>query len=70
MEHQGIDKVQEIILHRFEWPGMRKAIERWVMIARERSKENKTPSHIGGKLRNERGRADRPSKDVHDGIWI
>ena len=31
MGHQGIDKVQQKILHRlFDWPGMRKACERWV----------------------------------------
>ena len=30
MGHQGIDKVQQRILHRFEWPGLRKACERWV----------------------------------------
>ena len=28
--HQGIDKVQQRILHRFDWPGLRKACERWV----------------------------------------
>ena len=30
MGHQGIDKVQQRILHRFDWPGMRKGCERWV----------------------------------------
>ena len=30
MGHQGIDKVQQRILHRFDWPGFRKACERWV----------------------------------------
>ena len=30
MGHQGIDKVQQRILHRFEWPGLRKACESWV----------------------------------------
>ena len=30
MGHQGIDKVQQRILHRFDWPGLRKAYERWV----------------------------------------
>ena len=30
MGHQGTDKVQQRILHRSEWPGMRKACERWV----------------------------------------
>ena len=30
MGHQGIDKVQQRILHRFYWPGLRKAWERWV----------------------------------------
>ena len=30
MGHQGIDKVQQRILHRFDWPGLRKACERWV----------------------------------------
>ena len=28
--HQWIDKVQQRILHRFDWPGLRKACERWV----------------------------------------
>ena len=28
--HQGIDKLQQSILHQFDWPGMRKACERWV----------------------------------------
>ena len=30
MGHQGIDKVQQRILHRFDWSGLRKARERWV----------------------------------------
>ena len=30
MGHQEIDKVQQRILHRFDWPGLRKACERWV----------------------------------------
>ena len=30
MGHQGIDKVQQRILHRFDWPGLRKACEKWV----------------------------------------
>ena len=30
MGHQGIDTVQQRILHRFDWPGLRKARERWV----------------------------------------
>ena len=30
MGHQGIDKVQQRILHRFDWPGLTKACERWV----------------------------------------
>ena len=30
MGHQGINKVQQRILHRFDWPGLRKACERWV----------------------------------------
>ena len=28
MGHQGIDKVQQSLLHRFDWPGLRKACER------------------------------------------
>ena len=27
---QGTDKVQQRILHRFDWPGLRMAYERWV----------------------------------------
>ena len=30
MGHQGIDKVQQRILHRFDWPGLRMACERSV----------------------------------------
>ena len=30
MGHQGIDKRQQRILHIFDWPGLRKACERWV----------------------------------------
>ena len=30
MGHQGLDKVQQRILHRFDWPGLRKACERRV----------------------------------------
>ena len=30
MGYQGKDKVQQKILHRFDWPGLRKACERWV----------------------------------------
>ena len=30
MGHKGIDKVQQRILHRFDWPGLRKACERLV----------------------------------------
>ena len=30
MGHQGIDKVQQRILHRFDWPELRKACKRWV----------------------------------------
>ena len=30
MVHQGIDKVQQRILHRFDWPGLRRACEIWV----------------------------------------
>ena len=30
IRHQGIDKVQQRISHRFDWPGLRKACERWV----------------------------------------
>ena len=30
MGHQGIEKVQQRLLHRFDWPGLRKACERWV----------------------------------------
>ena len=30
MGHQGIDKVQQRILHRFDWRGLRKDSERWV----------------------------------------
>ena len=31
MGHQGIGKVYQRILKRFEWPGMKKACEKWVL---------------------------------------
>ena len=30
MRHQGIDRVQSRILHSFDWPGLRKACERYL----------------------------------------
>ena len=30
MGHQGIDEVYQSFLKRFEWPGMKKACEKWV----------------------------------------
>ena len=30
MDHQGIDKVYQRILKHFEWPGMKKACEKWI----------------------------------------
>ena len=30
MGHQGVDKIYQRILKRFEWPGMKKACEKWV----------------------------------------
>ena len=33
MGYQGIYKVQQRIFHRFDWPGLRKACERWVNAA-------------------------------------
>ena len=30
MGHQGVDKVYQMILKRFEWPGMKKVCEKWV----------------------------------------
>ena len=30
MGHQGVDKVQQKTLHRFDWPGLRKVCDRWV----------------------------------------
>ena len=32
MGHQGTDKVQQRILHQCDWPGMRKACERWINV--------------------------------------
>ena len=46
MGHQGIEKVQQIILHRLDWPGLRRACKRWmnacmlVVIASERPFKN------------------------------
>ena len=59
MGHQGIDKVQQIILHRFDWPGLRKAGERWVSACLS-CLQVKDPRKM------KRGRADRPSEDLHD----
>ena len=30
MCHKGIDKVYQMILKRFEWPGMKTACEKWI----------------------------------------
>ena len=30
IRHQGTDKVQQKIIHRFDWPRLRKACERWL----------------------------------------
>ena len=55
MGHQRIDKVQQRILHQFDWPGMRKACDRWVnalcRVYSERPNEGEVPSQIGGKPR-------------------
>ena len=52
MGHQGIDKVQQRILHRFDWPGLRKACERWVnaclgMPTSKRPEEDEIPTQVG-----------------------
>ena len=38
----------------------------FVVSTGERSQENEIPSQIRGKLRIQRGCADRPSEDLHD----
>ena len=51
MAHQGIDKVQQRVLYRFDWPGLRKVCERWVnaclaCLQSERSKKKEVPIQV------------------------
>ena len=45
MGHQGIDKVQQRTLHRFDWPGLRRACEKWVTACLSRL-QVKNPKNI------------------------
>ena len=55
MGHQGIIKVQQRILHRFDWPGFEESLRQVgecmpSMPASERPKEDEIPTQVGGKL--------------------
>ena len=39
--HQGVDKVYNRMQKRFEWPGLKKACEKWIMSTGEGSPETK-----------------------------
>ena len=75
MGHQGIDKVQQRILHRFDWPGLRKACERWVNawlagLQVKDPKKMKFPLKSAESSEFNEGCADRPSEDLHDRVGI
>ena len=51
MGHQGIDKVQQRILHRFDWPGLREGLREMGQCMTgistgERPKEGEVPSQV------------------------
>ena len=63
MEYQGIDKVQQTILRRFDWPGRRKACGGGSMHNFHAcSFEEKALAEIGRTLGIKRTCADRPQK--------
>ena len=60
MGHQGVDKVYNRIQKRFEWPGLKKACEKWiasVMSASEGSQEAKVPPTVNRVVRFQRSGA-------------
>ena len=75
MGHQGIDKVYQRILKCFEWPGMKKACEKWVTACLS-CQQVKDPSKLRFPLQsiessefNEVVQIDQP-KDMHDRQWL
>ena len=69
MGHQGIDKVQQRLLHRSDWrPGLRKACERSCLQVKD-PRKIKLPSSPWKAL-NLLGRSDRPAEDLHDRLGI
>ena len=76
MGHQGRDKVQQRVLHRFGWPGMRKACERWADACLS-CLQFKDPRNMKFNLKSEESSeinevrcAHRPPKDLHDRFRI
>ena len=69
MGHQGTDKVQQRILHRFDWPGLRKACETWVNACLA-CLQVKDPRKVRSELGIQRGCADRPPENLHDRVGI
>ena len=75
MGHQGIDKVQQRKLHRFDWPGLRKACERWVNACLA-CLQVKDPRKMKFPLKSVESSefnevvADRSSEDLYDRIGI
>ena len=71
MGHQGIDKVYQRILKRFEWPGMKKACEKWVTACLS-CQQVKDPRKLRFPLQTiessefNEGGADRSPEDIHD----
>ena len=68
MGHQGIDKVYQRILKRFEWPGMKKACEKWVT-ARLSCQQVKDTRKFRFPLQSIES-SDRSPKDMHDREWL
>ena len=68
MGHQGIDKVQQRILNRFDWPGVRKAWERWINAClsclQMKDPIKEVPTEVGGKLEIQRGCAKNPKNPL------
>ena len=50
MGHQGIDKVQQRILHRFDWPGLRVGERVLGLFTSERAKKNEVPTEVRREL--------------------
>ena len=61
MGHQGVDKVYNRIQKRFEWPGLKKACEKWIaaccLVNRQRIQETKVPPTVNRIVRFQRSGA-------------